>query len=256
MPTPRGALGAAHANGCIYAIGGCDAIGFHDDACPIAEVFDLKHNVWSAIPRMRIPRSSLAVVELRGHIYAIGGCRTIARQNGSTSRSQVAFESCDSGHHAWNRLPNLPSDRCSCAAVAVQDHIIVVGGCRRRSGRRWSEGPPQMLTSTGRDWSLADVDMYDPNTRIWSHLPCLSHARHSHGVGVSADHQVLVFGGSKQIDKTHSQNMSSIELYEARTRQGQFSLVASHEVERQGISNVWTGGKFAAISGLQGKQIF
>jgi non-specific serine/threonine protein kinase len=69
MPTARGGLGAAIANGHLFAVGGESST----DALGEVESYNLATQDWSKAPTMRTPRHGIVVVALDRSLYALGG---------------------------------------------------------------------------------------------------------------------------------------------------------------------------------------
>jgi Protein kinase domain/Kelch motif len=82
MPTARGGLGAAIANGHLFAVGGESST----DALGEVESYSLASEDWSKAPSMRTPRHGIAVVALDRSLYALGG----AARPGHASASRTA----------------------------------------------------------------------------------------------------------------------------------------------------------------------
>ena len=71
MPSKRYLTGAAAGkDGRIYVIGGSDELGRKRD---LVEAYSPSTRMWTRVANMPTARVGLAVVELNGHIYAIGG---------------------------------------------------------------------------------------------------------------------------------------------------------------------------------------
>ena len=69
MPTARGGLGAAIANGHLFAVGGetpTRALG-------AVESYDIARKAWSRAPGMRTPRHGIEVEAIGHDLYALGG---------------------------------------------------------------------------------------------------------------------------------------------------------------------------------------
>ena len=69
MPTARGGLGAAIAEGHLLAVGGENPT----DALDAAESYNLASKRWSTAPSMRIPRHGIAVAAIDRLLYSLGG---------------------------------------------------------------------------------------------------------------------------------------------------------------------------------------
>ena len=71
MPTARGGLGAAIAEGHLFAVGGETPT----DVMGEVESYNLAKKTWSNAPSMRTPRHGIRVASIERSLYAIGGAR-------------------------------------------------------------------------------------------------------------------------------------------------------------------------------------
>jgi N-acetylneuraminic acid mutarotase/predicted Ser/Thr protein kinase len=69
MPTARGGVGAAIADGHLFAVGGESST----DALGEVESYNLASKKWSTAPSMRTPRHGIAVAAIDRSLYALGG---------------------------------------------------------------------------------------------------------------------------------------------------------------------------------------
>jgi hypothetical protein len=111
MPTSRGFLGVASANGKIYAMGG--------QGGGATEGYDPATNNWTTKALMPIPEASFAVAAFEGKIYCIGGLPTPAE-----GRNQVYDPATDT----WDTKAPMPVARTKLQANVVEDKIYLIGG--------------------------------------------------------------------------------------------------------------------------------
>lgn len=245
MITPRGDFGVTQSNRIIFVLGGCTN---NNDCSPLAEAFDSSKveeslNVWTSILSMEGPRAGLACVAFEGKIFAIGGYLQLRLGSGNSDR--IKFRSLDTlGYYNTasldleflHRLPKLPTARCYCAAIVVQKHIIVTGGCKRDS-----ENFIFHSSMVGEDVSIGNVDIYNPYAQAWSQFPSLAHPRELHGMAVTAGHEVLVFGGRACWMRTRGNaigqrlltwkgHMSDVERYSIKFLEQKLDLLIREEI--------------------------
>jgi N-acetylneuraminic acid mutarotase len=126
MPTARGGLAVASANGRIYAIGGRT---WFSNTCPCGEpvatvdVYDPGTDTWVAAAPMPTAREGLAAVTAKGLIYAIGGYGAPTFQAG-----MATVEVYNPASETWATGPSLSQPRYNAAAAAIGDAIYVIGG--------------------------------------------------------------------------------------------------------------------------------
>jgi hypothetical protein len=82
MPTARGGLGAAIADGHLFALGGESPTGVLGEV----ESYSLASKAWSTAPSMRTPRHGIAVAAIDHSLYSLGG----APRPGHASASATA----------------------------------------------------------------------------------------------------------------------------------------------------------------------
>ncbi len=97
---------------------------------------------WEYVNPMPTAREGLAVAELDGKIYAIGG------KNHSGFMALDIVEVYDPEENSWETAPSLIHHRMYAAAAAYDGKIFVFGG---RNGM----------------WMINDVEMYDPIVGYW-----------------------------------------------------------------------------------------
>jgi non-specific serine/threonine protein kinase len=69
MPTARGGLGAAIADGQLFAVGGESPTR----ALGAVESYNIARKAWGRAPSMRTPRHGLAVAAIGNSLYSLGG---------------------------------------------------------------------------------------------------------------------------------------------------------------------------------------
>ena len=143
MPTARGGLGVAVANGKIYAIGGLS------DDLPVNnnEEYDPVTNQWTEKMPTPTARSGFAIAVYNNKIYVIGG--TVG--NGYVGNNEVY----DPATNTWETKASMPTPRSDLTANVVNDKIYLVGG------KKYSSTSPY-FTETNVN------EVYDPANDTWT----------------------------------------------------------------------------------------
>jgi N-acetylneuraminic acid mutarotase len=140
MPTPRSKLAenAPAVNGRIYVIGGTESYT-SEVGVPTVEEYDPVADTWAKKADMPTPRLYLALSEVNGKIYAIGGERS-----GRVALQTV--EEYDPVSDTWTGKPDMPTARLGFAASSIDGRIYAIGG--------WDQGV-----------GLSTVEAYDTGVR-------------------------------------------------------------------------------------------
>jgi N-acetylneuraminic acid mutarotase len=179
MPTARIGLGAAVANGKIYAFGG-------DGGSNVTEEYNPVTNTWTAKKPMPTGRSRFGIAVYQNEIYVIGG----ATANGFTAVNEVYNPSTDT----WETKAPLPRNgRAELTASVVNGKIYVVGG--------YFFGLYLVSSNV--------LDVYDPETDTWTTKAPMSSAVYSCSSAV-VDNKMYV------IENSFSGHVGSInQIYDA-----------------------------------------
>jgi N-acetylneuraminic acid mutarotase len=148
---------------------------------------------WSASAPLPTPRNGLAVVQLNGLIYAIGGQGTSGVVN--------TLEVFNPATNTWTTKSSMPTARTDLAAVVVNGEIYAIGG-----------GNFTMVNGT-----LAAVEMYDPPTDTWTTKAPLPTARYALGAAV-VNGQIYAIAGDVFINSAVGSLPSTVvEIYNPTT---------------------------------------
>lgn len=160
----RGHASVVH-NGVLIVAGGCG-----DFKIPMrsVEAYDVFANEWTAMPSLRIPRSSPALVSLNDALYIIGGKSFV--------RHLCSVERLDSGALAWTAVAPLPAALEGHSALVANNCIFVFGQDIGTNTCVWCYDPA-VNTWTARphprsyrlDFALA---VHSENAYIVAHQPC------------------------------------------------------------------------------------
>ena len=154
MPTPRTLL-ANHApavNGKIYVIGGRETN--QGPAVSAVEEYDPMTDTWTKKTDMPTARGAMAVAEVNGKIYAIGG----QPDSGAFLRT---VEEYDPVTDTWAKKEDMPTGRMSISGNAVNGKIYVIGGwngsqiLRTVEKYNWLLAPERMPQSVNAQGKLA-----------------------------------------------------------------------------------------------------
>ena len=171
MPTLRGAMKSAVANGKIYVIGGISTVF---SPLSVVEEYDPTTNTWARKAGMPTPRWSFAIGVVDGIIYAIGGQAV----GGGWMRTMEAYDPVTDTWTPWNLKPPIPTGRTHFSAGAVNGIIYAIGG------------------GTTPGISLSTVEAYDPATNTWTKKTDMPTARADFGIG-AVNGKIYVIGGAK-----------------------------------------------------------
>ena len=232
LPTRRFVLGAAAANGQVYAVGGMD-----NEDIAAAEAYDPATNTWAARAPLPSARSELAVAAVNDVLYAIGGIN---------NRSVVGtVEAYDPVTDSWTPRASMPTPRADFGVAVVNGIIYTIGGASAWSSSvgtveaydpatdTWTTKAtmptPRLTLGTAEvdgiiyavggmndaSFWLATVEAYDPASDTWSTKASLPTPRF--GLGVAAiDGVVYAMGGSMAVDG-FSQSTDILEAYNPAT---------------------------------------
>ncbi|MCP9452112.1 MAG: hypothetical protein NNA23_05455 [Nitrospira sp.] len=219
-PLPVGLhhVGIGVVKGRVYVIGGYTRAGVNIWS-PVATVYayDPKTDQWTELAPMPTARGALAVAEVGGNLYAIGGFDRRA--------NVTAVEVYDPLRNRWETRAPLPTPRDHLAVAVVDGAIYAIGG--RVNG------------DYGRN--LAVVERYDPTTDRWSRVSDLPTARS----GITAavfEGRIYVFGGEGSAG-TFREN----EVYDPQ--RDQWRAMAPLPTARHGLGSATVEGRIYVIGG-------
>ncbi|WP_062487952.1 Kelch repeat-containing protein [Candidatus Nitrospira inopinata] len=219
-PLPVGLhhVGIGVAGGRLYVIGGYARSGINIWS-PVATVYayDPTTDRWAERAPMPTARGALAVAELGGKLYAIGGFDRKA--------NVAAVEVYDPTLDRWTARAPLPTPRDHLATATVDGKIYAIGG--RVNG------------DYGRN--LAVVEMYDPLADRWTGVADLPTARS--GITASAlNGMIYVFGGEGS-SGTFREN----EAYDPQ--RDKWRPMAPMPTARHGLGSAAVEGRIYVIGG-------
>lgn len=171
LPIELHHAGAVAYNDQLYVIGGFTK-SFLSVWHPIPNVhrYDPKTDEWTELAPMPTARGALAVAEVEGKLYAIGG------YNGTENPDPVEVYSLNTD--SWSSVTPLPTLRDHLTAVSIGRRIYAIGG---RVGLNYHQ-------------NLGTVEVYDSNTNEWRTGATMPTPRSGITAGV-IDGQIYVLGG-------------------------------------------------------------
>lgn len=219
-PLPVGLhhVGIGVAGGRLYVIGGYARFGINIWS-PVATVYayDPTTDRWAERAPMPTARGALAVAELGGKLYAIGGFDRKA--------NVAAVEVYDPTLDRWETRSPLPTPRDHLATATVDGKIYAIGG--RVNG------------DYGRN--LAVVEMYDPLADRWTGVADLPTARS--GITASVlNGMIYVFGG-----EASSGTFRENEAYDPQ--RDKWRPMAPMPTARHGLGSAAVEGRIYVIGG-------
>ncbi|VDK38048.1 unnamed protein product [Taenia asiatica] len=185
--------------GVIYAVGGYSAEG---DCQSIVEAYNPLVDRWEVVESMSTERSRIAVVALKGCLYAIGGLDGSSRLN--------TVEKFDPKTGVWQRVASMNYRRSALGAAVLNGRIYVCGGYDGISSLRTCEvyNPEQ-----NRFFNLQAFPLFKLFKR-WQVIPSMTECRSAGGVVALEDGRLFAVGGHSGLPI-----FASVECYHRRGHQ-------------------------------------
>lgn len=210
--------GIGAVGGLVYVIGGYKQSG-SSIWQPVASVYayDPATDRWIERTPMPTARGALAVAELDGKLYAVGGF--------GEKGNSPAVEVYDPARDHWLALAPMPTPRDHLAVVALDRNIYAIGGRLNGDYQR----------------NLAVTEVYDPSVDRWETAPPLPTARS--GIA-AAPHggRLYVFGG-EGVEGTFREN----EAYDPARRE--WRTMTPMPTGRHGLGAAALQGNIHVIDG-------
>ena len=201
--------------------------------------------VWLTLAPMKEPRQEMAVAELDGKLYAVGGLAGRANAN----------EIYDTATDTWSTGADFPASTDHDWAVSLSGHVYVGGGSSNRVFSynpalfAWTEivsstyvhgGTPAAAVIGGRIYVAGgaggamagnELEVYDPASNRWTTLAPMSCAR-NHTSGGAIGGKLFVAGG-------RSGSQTCLEVYDPATNT--WTQKAPMPTGRSGIAGAVVG---------------
>ncbi len=208
---------------------------------------------WLVLARMNEPRQEMAVAEVDGKIYVVGGLAGRANAN----------EIYDTKTNSWGLGADLPIGNDHAWAVALGGLVYVGGGRSNRvfaydpRADAWTEvassiyqhgntaaaavidGLIYAAGGTGSGMSQRELEVYDPVADIWTELAPMSCAR-NHTTGGAIGGKLYVAGGRPG-------NQTCLEEYDPA--KNTWTIKAPMPTGRSGIAGAVAGNCFYVFGG-------
>lgn len=202
----------------IYVIGGFKQ-SFLSVWKPVSTVYvyDPARDAWTEASPVPTARGALAVAELNGILYAVGGY--------DGNANTAAVEAYDPAHDSWTVRAPLPTSRDHLAAASVNGTLYAMGGRLNRD----------------YEHNLSTTEAYNPSANAWTGVADLPTARSGITAGVIED-VVYVLGGESP-EGTFSTN----EAY--APAQDRWYTMAPMPTARHGLGSAVVDRRLYALSG-------
>lgn len=210
FPDPSEELYGIGAGGKLYVFG-----GLAPEWTPKALVYeyDPASNKWTKKKNMPLASHHVALAELNGKIYVMGGFTKPVTGPTAWVPIDNAWE-YDPANDSWKALAPLPTRRGSPNAAAVGGKIYVIGGAGLNPGGKETAvhpARPQRVLGTN--------EVYDPATNTWESRSPMPTTRNHAAVGV-VNGKIYVIGGRVgNAFITRASNTDVVEEYDPATDQ-------------------------------------
>ncbi len=198
------------AGGRFFVLGGI-AAGW----TPVGLVYeyDAAADAWNKRKNMPLLSHHVALAELNGKIYMIGGF--VKPQSGPTAWQPIDnLWEYDPQNDSWKALAPMPTKRGSPNAAVVNGKIYVIGGAGINPGSKDTSlhpARPQRVLGTN--------EVYDPATNTWATRSPMPTTRNHAAIGV-VNNKVYVIGGRVgNAFITRASNVDVVEEYDPATDQ-------------------------------------
>ena len=185
-------------NGEVLVVGGASA-----EPEPTAELFSPTTGMWRRTSGPFYKRTWHTATLLKNGTVLIAGGVIFPHDGPAANYTETdAVEIYDVASGTWSAAGSLNTTRRYNHTTTLLDDgtALLVGGYNETSGR------------------LADVELYDPNTRVWTPGASTSVVRSAHSATRLMDGRVLVAGGDSQRGDTPAIRLRSAEVYDPPTR--------------------------------------
>jgi N-acetylneuraminic acid mutarotase len=162
---------------------------------------------------MPLPSHHVALAEIGGKIYVVGGFRLPDSGPAAWQPIDNVWE-YDPAADSWKALAPLPTKRGSANAVVVSGKIYVIGGAGLHPGSKETVVHP-----TRPHRALDTNEVYDPATNRWEARSAMPTAR-NHAAAAAVGSRIYVIGGrigSAFISR--ASNTDVVEMYDPVTDQ-------------------------------------
>lgn len=217
VPSRENQVAATAINGKLYLLGYFFFDPDNGGLITKLRVYDPGTNTWGEKAPMQKGRVTLAVAEIGGKLYAVGG----QSATGFSSKLEVY----DPATNTWEEKAPMPTARYGLAAVPIDGKLYAVGGIRPF---------PNFITSK--------LEVYDPATNTWEEKAPMPTARGILGAA-AIDGKLYVVGGFADPQL----NGAKLEVYDPSTDTWEEKAPLSEP--RRGVAAAEIGGKLYVVGG-------
>jgi len=218
--------------------------------------------IWSSLSPMPTPRSEVAVAQLGGKVYVLGGFGAGANAN----------EEYDPQSDTWAKRAPIPRGVDHGAAVALDGKLYFLGGFDGRwrplasvwaydpAGDEWSrkaglptargalgagalDGKIYTVGGVGEDGDLGTLEEYDPQTEAWRALSPMPTPR-DHLAVAAVNGKIHAIAGRVG---SYANNLDSHQAYDPA--KGEWTELASLSTPRSGIAAAVVSRKIYVFGG-------
>ena len=189
MPTKRRSVAVISSEHYLIVAGG--EIGLITSSMIVqtaVEVMDTKTLVWSTVASLPHPYGWASATICGDQLYMLGGLddkdKTKSVLTCSLRELLQSSSSSSSSSSVWRRVTDTPAYLSTC--TTVNGELLAVGGCDEDTK------------------AISFIHKFNPTTNSWDHISGTSIARHSCLVVVLPTNEMMVVGGSNQVDQNSS----------------------------------------------------
>jgi N-acetylneuraminic acid mutarotase len=175
--------------------------------------YDPGSDTWTKKKKMPLPSHHLALAEIQGKIYVIGGFKFPDSGPAAWQPIDYVWE-YDPAADSWKSLTPLPTKRGSANAVVVDGKIYVIGGAGLHPGSKETVVHPARPHR-----ALGTNEVYDPPTNKWETRSTMPTAR-NHAAAGNVGNKIYVIGGRiGNAFISRASNTDIVEVYDPATDQ-------------------------------------
>uniref|UniRef100_A0A8C5GJ67 Kelch-like protein n=1 Tax=Gouania willdenowi TaxID=441366 RepID=A0A8C5GJ67_GOUWI len=167
---------------CFYIVGGVLRI---TDPYNIMWRFNLVTHSWQEMSPMQESRRCVSVTELKGCIYAMGGCRNLT--------SLRTAERYQPNINQWTFIASMNEERISASCTTLNNKIYICGGMNNRI--------------------LNTAEYYNPDTNQWTLITPMGTPQRSRASCTTLNNKIYICGGQS------NRVLNTAEYYNPDTNQ-------------------------------------
>lgn len=175
--------------------------------------YDPAKDTWTKKKNMPIPSHHIALAEINGKIYVIGGFKYPDSGPAGWQPMDNVFE-YDPAADTWKPLAPLPARRGAAVATVHDGKIYVMGGAGPHPGSKET-----VLHPARAHRALATNEVYDPATNSWATRQAMPTARNHGAIGTVNNKIYYIAGRVGAAFITRASNVGLVEEYDPVTDQ-------------------------------------